>query len=382
MKKKVLFLIDSLSGGGAEKVLSVILNDLNRQLFEVNVCPIVDTGAYRDVVRNCAAHYSPIVSYDGGPLQKAFNRLKYKLLYSYLPLSLVYNLFVPKKNDVEIAFCEGFVTKLISHAGSKAQKMAWVHTDLEANPWPQQQGIYRNKEEERQAYLHFNKVVCVSNAVEAIMRKKYGLDNTTVIYNPVDTVAISSLSQEECPVKLDTSCFNIVAIGRLVPQKGFDRLIPIVAELTKEFANTHLFILGEGPERPRLEEMIAASDATGSIHMTGYLANPYVLMSQADLYVCSSRVEGFSLTIAEAMALGKPIVSMNCVGPAELLEQGKYGELCSTYQDLSRALRRAASDKEYLFNLRKKSMVGKNRFDKENTIELIESVITEISLSS
>ena len=367
MKKKVLFLIESLSGGGAEKVLSVFLRHLKDGPFDVTVCPIVDSGVYRDVVRGYGVNYSPVIRYHVGPVLRFFNRLKYKLVYSWLPPSWVYKRFVPKGNDVEVAFCEGFVTKLLARSGSKTQKIAWVHTDLAANPWPVQQKIYRDKEEERLAYLQFDKVVCVSGAVETVMRRDYGLDNTVVIDNPVDADAISALAREESPVQLDPSCFNVVAVGRLVPQKGFDELVRIVANLVEEIPNLHLYIVGEGPERPRLEEM-AAGHAKDNLHLTGYLANPYALMSRADVYVCSSRAEGFSLTVAEAMVLEIPVISTNSAGPAELLGNGRFGELCGTYQELSAALKKAAQDKDYLVGLRNKSREGKGRFDKEKII--------------
>lgn len=378
MKIKVLFLIESLAGGGAEKVLSVILSHLDNKRFEIRVCAIVDAGVHREAVRACVARYTSIINYNGGTVGRTFNRLKYKLVYSLLPPSWVYRLFVPKNNDVEVAFCEGFVTKLLSHANSKARQLAWVHTDLAAHPWPLKQGIYRNKEEERLVYQRFDKVVCVSRAVEDVMQKDYGLTNTTVIHNPVDAEEISALSREECPVPLDSSCFNIVAVGRLVPEKGFDELVRITADMTARQSNVHLYIIGDGPERTRLEEMIEAGQSRMSIHLTGYRANPYALMSRADLYVCSSHAEGFSLTIAEAMVLGVPIISMNCAGPAELLEKGRFGALCNTYNDLSDTLRKAVTNKAFLANLRNQSKEGKNRFYSDVPLKRIEALLETV----
>ena len=378
MKTKVLFLIESLSGGGAEKVLSVILPNLDIGKFEISVCSIVDVGVHREAVRSCVANYSSAVSYEGGQVRRAVNRLKYKLVYSWLPLSWVYRLFVPKNNDVEIAFCEGFVTKLLAKSGSKAKKIAWVHTDLSANPWPLQQGIYRNKEEDRQAYRSFEKVVCVSKAVETVMQKDYGLANTAVIYNPVDIEAVCTLAMKECPVDIEPTCFNIVAVGRLVPQKGFDELIRAVGEIVRGHPNVNLFIVGEGSERLRLERMIEACDAKDHIYLTGFMTNPYALMSRANLYVCSSRAEGFSLTVAEALALGLPIISMNCLGPAELLDYRKYGDLCKDYNDLSDSLKKAVSDKEYLADLRERSEMGKARFNIEQSIVQIEDLLEAV----
>lgn len=378
MRKKILFLIESLSGGGAEKVLSVLLRHFNHEHYQLNVCTMVDTGVYCEAIKSCASHYSSVVSYSGGLVRRTFNRLKYKLIYSWLPLSWVYRFFVPKNNDVEIAFCEGYVTKLLSQSRSDARKIAWVHTDLTANPWPQHKGIFANREEERRAYLRYDCVVCVSNAVEAVMRWDYGLENTVVLYNPVDEEAISMLAREGCPLHMDASCFNIVAIGRLVPQKGFDDLIRIVADLVNDLACVHLYIIGEGSERIRLEKMIGACNMKDHIHLTGFLPNPYALLSRADLYVCSSRAEGFSLTVAEAMVLGIPIISTNCAGPAELLEHGRFGEICQTGEDLSAALKKAASDKDYLAGLQTKSRDGKTRFNKENALRQFKGVLVTV----
>ena len=196
-----------------------------------------------------------------------------------------------------------------------------------------------------------------------------------VIQNPIDVEAISALAREECPVQMDPSCFNIVTIGRLVPLKGFDLLIKTVAELVKDIANLQLYIVGDGGDRSRLQEMISACHSQASIHLTGYMTNPYALLSRADLYVCPSRAEGFSLTVAEAMVLGVPIISMHSAGPAELLGQGKFGAICRTEKELFQALSNAVSDPEYLAGLRRKTKEGKGRFNVETTLERFENVL-------
>jgi len=94
--------------------------------------------------------------------------------------------------------------------------------------------------------------------------------------------------------------------------------------------------------------------------------------------VCSSRAEGFSLSVAEAMALGLPIISMNCLGPAELLDHGKYGEICNDYNDMSDSLNKAISDKEYIADLRERSEMGKARFNIEQSIVQIEDLLEDV----
>ena len=332
MRRKVLFLIESLSGGGAEKVLTVMLKHFDHERYEVTVCPIVDTGVYRSEVRSYVTHYFPILTYDGVAISRLLNRIKYKLIYDILPLSWVYKLFIPKGNDVEIAFCEGYVTKLLAHACSKSKKTAWVHIDLKENPWPEKLGFYKDAEEERLAYSRYGKIVCVSRTVEQSFLQKYRLPGqTTTIYNPIDVEDI--LEHGGRKENVTNGAIHIISVGRLVNQKGYDRLLKVVYRLHKEGHNLNLLILGEGSGRKNLEEYIAQYDMQQYVSLPGFKENPYRDMRSSDLFVCSSRSEGFSLVIAEAMVLGLPVISTYCSGPNELLGEGKYGILTENSEE-------------------------------------------------
>ena len=348
MKKRVLFLIESLAGGGAEKVLSVLMKFFDYDRYDVTVCPIADIGVYRDEVKKYATHYSPVISYDGNSLSRLWNRVKYKLVYSILPLPWVYRWFIPKNNDVEIAFCEGFATKLLACSGAKSRKFAWIHTDLTDNPWPIKLKIFKNEREEQRAYTTFDKIVCVSQTVEKSFQKKYGLsDRTCTIYNPID---IEDIRQKAGLMKKRTDgVLHIVSIGRLVRQKGYDRLLKIAKQLYDEHFRFSLQILGDGEDRPLLEKMIEENDMGDYVSLPGFCNNPYEQLANADLFVCSSRAEGFSLVIAEALVLGIPVVSTYCSGPNELLNEGQYGLLVdNTDEALYRGLKSAFTDIDML----------------------------------
>ena len=344
MKKRVLFLIESLAGGGAEKVLSVLIKFFDYGKYEVTVCPLVDVGVYRDEVKKYATYYSPVINYNGNSLSRLWNRLKYKLVYSLLPLSWVYRWFIPKDNDVEIAFCEGFTTKLLAHSGSKARKIAWIHTDLTDNPWPIKLKIFRNVGEERRAYRAFDKIVCVSHTVEDSFQKRYSLPGRTcTIYNPIDVDYIRACAGS-VENQSDNIC-RIISIGRLVPQKGYDRLLKVAKQLHDEQFRFSLQILGEGEERPALEKLIEENDMGDFVSLPGFCRNPYEQLTKADFFVCSSRAEGFSLVIAEALVLGVPVISTYCSGPNELLKDGQYGLLVdNTDEALYRGLKSVLSN--------------------------------------
>lgn len=366
-----------MSGGGAEKVLSVLLKHFNYNKYEVTVCPIVNTGVYCSEVEKYVNHYTPIVHYKGNVLSRFVNRIKYKLIVNILPSRWVYKLFIPKGNDIEIAFCEGFVTKLLAHSNSKSRKIAWIHTDLADNPWPIELGIFKDISEEKAAYATFNKIVTVSKTVEHSFNDRYGLtDRTRTIYNPIDS---EDVLRKAGKVMNDThDILRLISVGRLVPQKGYDRLLRVVKHLHDDGYKLHLTILGEGDERIQLERYISTNNMSSYVSLPGFDSNPYKVMKESDLFVCSSRAEGYSLVIAEALVLGLPVASTYCSGPNELLEDGKYGKLVENSEDgLYKGIKDLLEDKSNLLNLREAAQTKGNMLGVAKTMEKVYQIIME-----
>lgn len=378
MKKHILFFIESLSGGGAEKVLVTLLKYLDYSQYDVTLMPLVDTGILREDIDKSKIHYVPVISEAKNTRQRIWSKIKYKLIYHYLPSKLANRWIIPQKGvDVYIAFTEGFATKLLSYTPNK--KIAWVHADLKTDPWTSNSKIYKSLKEEKKAYNRYDNVVCVSQSVEHIMREHYGLHQTTTIYNPIDTENI--LLKASQPINIDLpSAFNIVSVGRLVPQKGYDRLIPIIGKLRREGKNIQLFLIGEGVERKNLEIIIEKEGLQDVVHLMGFQKNPYALMSKMDLFVCSSKAEGYSLVIAEAMILGLPVVSTNCAGPNELLDHGKYGLLVdNNHTSIHLAICNIINDTALQEKLREKSLERSKSFGCANAIYALEFLINENS---
>lgn len=373
--KKILFFIESLSGGGAEKVLVTLLNHIDYSKYRITLLTLVDTGVLKNNLDFSKLDYRTIIKCSNNPILKFWYKIKYKLIYRHLPSNIVNKWIIPQKGfDTYIAFTEGYCTKILAHIPK--QKYAWVHIDLKALPWTINEGIYKNKQEEKNAYSNYNKVICVSNSVKRIMQEEYGLEHIETIYNPIDTKKIITISQEVNYI--DTSAgFNLISIGRLVQQKGYDLLIPIVGKLVKEGINVHLYILGTGSEKERIESIIASEGIKHNIHLLGFQENPYSIMKNMDLFVCSSRSEGYSLVIAEALTLGLPVVSMNCSGPNELLDNNKYGTLCDNYEELYQAIRAAITDKNYYQDLKEKAAKRKDFFDITTTMKQINQLLSE-----
>lgn len=381
MRRKILFVIESLSGGGAEKVLTNLLKHIDYRSFDVTLCSIVDTGKYVNEVKPYV-HYRSVLSNPDGlsVLGKFWYRIKYKLVYSWLPMRLVYKFYMPKGCDVEVAFCEGFVTKLLAESNNKkAKRITWVHIDLKHNPWPQKLGIYRNLQEETDAYRQFDNIVTVSRTVEKSFKEVYGLDDKLrTIYNPIDVNDILCKGQEYIG-EFEPKTINLVTVGRLVPQKGFDILLQVAKRLKESGYKFKLRILGEGELRSQLIDYICQNHLESFVEILGFKSNPYPYIANSDLFVCSSRSEGYSLVIAEALVLGIPVISTYCSGPNELLGEGHYGLLVTNSEDgsgLFEGLKSLISNSELRTEYQKKAVERGKQFSLEKTINEIENLLS------
>ncbi len=366
-RTEVLFFIESLAGGGAEKILSVIARHLDPDRFRVSVRTVTAGGAhFADVAR----------AVDCRPMIRTRRRLPYTLLYHLiyyvLPARLVRALFLPRGSDVEVAFCEGFATRVIA-SGRSRRRVAWVHTDLESNPWTQQL-VYRSLDQERRAYSRFDEVVCVSDSVREAFERRFDLSART-LYNPVDSDAIARLAGEPTPLPPKTLP-RLVSTGRLIDLKGYDRLLSVAAQLGDEGHPFELWILGEGPRREALEDFIAAHNLGDRVRLWGFVANPYPLVASADLFVCSSRSEGYSTAATEAIVLGVPVVTTLVAGMGELLGDGLSDWIVPNDDSaLLAPLRRLLSEPALLADLRRKATLRGGHFTLPATMLPIEQLL-------
>lgn len=143
-----------------------------------------------------------------------------------------------------------------------------------------------------------------------------------VIHNPVRQRDADAPLPDWLPEKF------ICCMGRLHPQKGFDRLFTILPEIFLQFPKHKLVILGEGAYRGELEKRLADMGLTERVLLPGFLSFPHSVMRRAELFVLSSRYEGFPNALLEAMSLGMPVVSFDCPsGPSTLIAHGRDGIL-------------------------------------------------------
>lgn len=181
-------------------------------------------------------------------------------------------------------------------------------------------------------YPYADAVVTVSAGVrEEVLALMPRLDPRRVhpIHNPIYSPALAV--QAEQPVEhswlADRTAPVVVAVGRLTRQKDFGTLIRAFGLVASQIP-ARLIVLGEGEERPTLEQLVVELGLTEKVHMPGFVSNPFQYVARADLFVLSSETEGFGNVIVEALSVGTPVVSTSCPnGPDEILDGGRYGRL-------------------------------------------------------
>lgn len=174
-------------------------------------------------------------------------------------------------------------------------------------------------------------IVAVSEGVAVGLRNMLGIDTSriSVIHNPIVSSNVLLLSKQSIshPWFLNKSIPIILATGRLTPAKDFETLLRAFGRVRRK-RQFRLIILGEGELRSSLETLVDKLELKEDVALPGFVDNPFAYMRQADMFVLSSKWEGFGNVLVEAMACGVPVISTDCPsGPAEILENGKWGRL-------------------------------------------------------
>lgn len=321
--KKVLFYIDTLGKGGLDKVVLDVVNNMDFSKYDVTVMRRFPGGYYSQFLDE-RIHTKANVPFEE-TCSKTYDHLV-RVICDRLPRKLIYRLFVHKKYDIEIACGDAFAATLIGGSTNPdSLKILWEHMDVTKDI---STATYYNEEQVQKFFEPFDKIIGVSKDCRDKFIEKYGFkERVSYIYNPVDIKEIEAKSKEFTPKELGKEEFNILSIGRFMPQKAFVRLINVCAKLRKEGLKFKLNIIGEGPEEEIIKETIIRNNMEDYVNLLGFKENPYPYIKNSDLFVCASIHESYCLVVAESLVIGTPVLSTECTGPVELLENGRYGML-------------------------------------------------------
>lgn len=303
-RKRIAFVINSLGPGGAERVMNTILHSASPDEWDVHLV-LLDREEQ---------HRSP-------PAFVTVHRLDcgMKLMASIQQLTQALQGIEP---DLIVSFLvRANVASIVAGRRLKTPVIISERANLSAHLAGRYKGAKRSVAamSSRLAYSRANFVIACSEGVKRDLVEHFGVSAARVeaIPNPFDLEQIVSDARGEPGLPLPERF--MVSVGRLVESKGFADLIEAYAAASPDIP---LLILGEGPDRRLLADRVRILGLEGRVQLPGYVQNPFAVLSRAEFYVSASHCEGFPNSLAEAMAVGLPVISTDCPsGPAEILAE-------------------------------------------------------------
>ena len=398
MKKNILFVIDSLHCAGAEKSLTTLLSlldyskyNVDLQLFgyggeleeivpkEVNILPPLDYTKFTEL----SLKQSIVYSIKKINFKMLSSRLRYSLAlrkndYSNAQKARVFwqsaskSIEKSKRNyDIAISYAQGVPTFYVAEKINAKEKFAWVNVS------------YRLEEEDKkfqsEFYKKYKKIVAVSESTKDIFIETFDefKDKIEVIHDINNPELIEKMSKLGNSYNDDFDGIKILTIGRLAHQKGYDIALEACKELKNRGISFRWYSLGIGYLKEDIETYIKENNLQDNFILLGVKSNPYPYIKDCDIYVQTSRFEGFGIAIAEARMLNKPVVTTRFDAVYSQMIHEKNGLVVDmNSKAVADGIERLINDKdlnEYITNYLKEEKKG-NVEELDKFYELIESI--------
>ena len=342
MKKKLLFVIDSLHCAGAEKSLVTLLSlldydqyEVDLQLFgyggvleemipkEVNLLPpleyfnFADLGIREALTLNKFRLGSARLRYSLALRIKKYNNAQKARVFWQSVSSVIEN--SPKMYDIAISYAQGVPTFYVVDKVQAKKKYAWVNVSYRLEG--------KDKKFQTQYYEKYNKIVAVSDSAQEIFSEVFPQYSSKieVIYDINDANLICKMANSGQSYQDNFTGIRMLTIGRLAHQKGYDIALEACRILRDEGVSFRWYALGVGPLENEIRKLINDYQLEDYFILLGVKSNPYPYIKDCDIYVQTSKFEGFGLAIAEARMLNKPIVTTRFDAVYNQMIHGKNG---------------------------------------------------------
>lgn len=342
----MLFVIDSLDIAGAEKSLVTLLSMLDYSRFSVDLQLFAYGHELEELVPKEVQVLKPLTYTNfsalgltasmkravvKGELGMLASRLKYsakirRKKYSNPQKAMIFWQSVspviedsPKTYDIAISYAQGIPTYYVADKIKAKKKYAWVNVSYRLNE--------AEKEFQRTFYDQYDKVIAVSDSAKEILLKSFPDydEKVDVLFDINNPQLISQMAQSTKNYEDSFDGIRILTIGRLSQVKGYDIALEACKRLKEKGVHFRWYVLGKGPLQSEVEDYVVRHNLTKYFILLGVEANPYPFIKHADVYVQTSKSEGFGLAIAEARMLNKPIVTTRFDAVYSQMINGKNG---------------------------------------------------------
>ena len=391
--KKVLIVSDSLKTGGLEKTLIDLCDNLDYNKFQVDLYLFAEG---RDLLKNLNDHVNllqespyfsdvynkPVLESLTILLKKCKVQLAFYRIIRFMKARLknksfsIFDWYFQKKTmlkiedeyDVAIGFAEGSACYYVAECVKAKRKCVWVHTDIRE--------IVSNKKLDMMAFLLADCVCTVSNNSANALKELYPeIQEKVQIFTLPALFDYNNINQlASMPCEIEKGYINILSVGRLVELKGFHLCPKALRNLLDEGYSVKWYIVGEGPYRDILENLIEQYKLQKQFILLGNQDNPYKYIKNADICVQPSSYEGLSLVLYEEKFFEKPVVCTDIPSNMEMIENGENGLIIErNSESIYEAIKILVDNKEF------RTMLGnapsKNYVSKETIIKKIEDAI-------
>lgn len=356
MKKRVLFLLPDLRAGGAERITVTLANYIDRKEYLPKLLLTKKQGIYLETLKKDVEIIDLKISkvkYSLFKILKTFKRLKPDIVFcGYGELNALISPFLPFFKKTKFIARE---TNIVSEHVVKKEILFF----------------YR-------FYNHFDQIIAQSEDMREDLIKNIKIHPHKIvkINNPIDMDLIEKkLVGLEKPPEYFQDRKNILAVGSLYHRKGFDNLLNVFSFLKDQ--NVHLFIIGEGSDKEKLLDL-KRKLSLNNVCFLGPKKNPFIYMKHADLFVLSSRYEGFPNVLLEAGACRTPVLANNCKGGIrEIIDPGVNGEYApiENYEGFARLILSMLATKERYKNLKE---ITEKKYSTERIVPLYHKVFESL----
>lgn len=375
VKKKILFIIPSLVGGGAERTLINLLSKIDYNLFDIELFSVLAKGPYLTEV---PANVKLTTLYKNELWLKIITKLHQKFHFNFF-----FKRKIQKKMngnyDVGISFLDGVYTEFLHLNKNINKKYAWIHCSYKS--YINFSKFYKDEvycqRIKKYRYDLLDGLIFVSQDALEEFELTFGkYKNMQVLYNIINVDSVIQKSMEQINLEEYNDLFNFVAIGSLIPVKGFDRLIRSSSILKQKGKKFKVHILGNGYQENELKKLIKELGLEEVVFFKGFQKNPYPHLKAANSFIMSSNSEALPTVLCEAMILSKPTIVTNCSGCREIVNMGEFGLMAEQNdEDLANKMAIFIDDKNICDFFTNKSIERSAIFDDELILSKIMSIL-------
>ena len=355
MRKKLLFVINTLGCGGAERAMLNLFDALDPKKYEISLFVLTGQGELSHDLPTHVRLLNPdyqdvsVLTDEGRKLlmkrvlkagigKALFLRRAPYLLRNFcsmqksgkiLPDKLCWRLLadgaplIRKEYDLAVAYLEGGATYYVADYVKAKKKAAFVHIDYSKAGY--------TRELDQDCYQKFDKIFTVSDEVKEHFLEAYPEyeKKVSVFHNLINQERIREMAEQGSGFDDDFQGYRILTVGRLTQQKRYDIAIQAMALLKKTYGvSARWYVLGEGELRESLQQQIKDAGVEKEFILLGVKENPFPYYKHCDFYVHATGFEGKSIAIQEAQTLGKPILATDCSGNREQITHDVDGRMC------------------------------------------------------